>query len=86
MTIRKLNLTSMCIIQCTYIIYIKYVELMLYCNNILHKWIHTNKEAIVIQQEHIWPLVITQLVGRCLNNNINTKSSHIFVSLLCYTI
>lgn len=86
MTIRKFNLTSMSIVQCTYIIYIMYIVLMLYCNNNLHKWIHTNKEAIVIQQEHIWPLVIAKLVVRVLNNNNNTKSSHIFVPLLCYTI
>jgi len=59
---------------------------MLYCNDNLHKWIHTNKETIVIQQEHIWPLVITQLVGRFLNNNNNTKLSHSFVPLLSYTI
>merc|ERR1712080_185246 len=63
-----------------------YIVLMLYCNDNLHKWIHTNKETIVIQQEHIWPLVITQLVGRFLNNNNNTKSSHSFVPLLYYTI
>ena len=58
---------------------------MLFCNNNVHKWILTNKEAIVIQQEHFWPLAILQLVGTYFNIN-NTKSSHIFVPLLCYTI